>query len=247
MQNQTKKNRKKAWIVALAAVVFLCGVCGAYLLTYYPAQEDAAVEALLSDGDVSVQTQGNVTAFIPREPQAGLIFYPGGKVETAAYAPLLSACAKENILCILVEMPCNLAIFDTDAAQGLMESYPEVARWYIGGHSLGGTCAGLYLKDHADEFDGLILLASYVTCDLSDTDLAVLSIYGSEDRVMNAENYAENTANLPDAFDEHVIDGGNHAGFGLYGAQKGDGEAVISPQAQIGQTARTIADFVNAI
>ena len=148
--------------------------------------------------------------------------------------------AREGVLCVLVEMPFNLAVFDINAADGIQEQYPEIEDWYIGGHSLGGSMAASYLADHVDEYEGLILLGSYSTADLSDTDLDVLSIYGSEDKVLNREKYDENKSNLPDNFCEVVIGGGCHAYFGMYGAQDGDGTPTISNHEQIGLTVEHI-------
>lgn len=93
--------------------------------------------------------------------------------------------------------------------------------------------AASYLADHAEAYEGLILLGSYSTADLSDTDLAVLSVFGSEDTVMNREKYEENKSNLPSDFSESVIDGGCHAYFGMYGAQDGDGTSTITNEEQI--------------
>lgn len=41
-----------------------------------------------------------------------------------------------------------------------------------------------------------------------------------------------------------MIPGGNHAGFGCYGPQNGDGEAGISATEQIQYTAEEITAFV---
>jgi dienelactone hydrolase len=181
--------------------------------------------------------------FEPEQIENGLIFYPGGKVEHTAYIPLMEALASEGTLCILVKMPFRLAVFDSNAADGLQENYPEVESWYLGGHSLGGSMAASYLSKHAKVFDGLILLGSYSTADLSDLDVEVLSIYGSEDLVMNRENYEENKKNLPDDFKEVIIDGGCHAYFGMYGAQEGDGVPAISNEEQIARTVEAINEL----
>ena len=101
------------------------------------------------------------------------------------------------------------------------------------------------MKKNADEFDGLVLLAAYSTADLSGTDLKVLSIYGDEDGVMNAKKYEKYKSNLPEGFTEHILDGGNHAQFGMYGEQKGDGKASLSNHAQITQTASKIVSFIH--
>lgn len=104
--------------------------------------------------------------------------------------------------------------------------------------------AASYLSDHVKAFDGLVLLGAYSTADISDTELDVLSIFGSNDRVMNRQKYKKNKQNLPSDFVEVIIDGGNHAYFGMYGHQDGDGKASISNVEQIRLTADAIADFV---
>lgn len=228
--------KRKIWIITgaiVAVLALLIGACAIYLGDYYRADEGAIATFAPEDGvSVSALDNGNV-AFEPRSATVGLIFYPGGKVEHRAYEPLMAALAREGILCVLVEMPFNLAVLDINAADGIQEQYPEIEDWYIGGHSLGGSMAASYLSDHADEYEGLILLGSYSTADLSDTGLDVLSIYGSEDRVLNREKYDENKSNLPKNFTEVVIEGGCHAYFGMYGAQDGDGVPTISNHEQI--------------
>ena len=105
--------------------------------------------------------------------------------------------------------------------------------------------AASYLKKHENEYAGLILLASYSTADLSQSDLAVLSVYGSEDGVLNRKKYKENLKNLPSDLTESIIDGGCHAGFGMYGPQKGDGTPRISAAEQIRQAAEQISIWIN--
>ena len=114
----------------------------------------------------------------------------------------------------------------------------------VGGHSLGGAMAASYLSEHTEDFEGLILLCAYSTADLSDSDIDVLSVYGSEDGVLNMENYEANKVNLPEGYTEVVIEGGCHAYFGAYGAQDGDGEPSISAEQQWEMTAQAIAEFV---
>ena len=156
----------------------------------------------------------------------------------------LRACAENGILCALVRMPGNLAVLDANAAYGLQQEHPEVTTWYIAGHSLGGAMAAGYAAAHDEDYDGLILLAAYSTKDLTGTALRVLSVYGSEDGVMNQESYEKNRANLPADTTEVVLDGGCHAQFGSYGPQNGDGIPTISGEEQVRQTAEAIAAFV---
>ena len=235
-----KKNR---WLkIGVIAVLLLCGVCWWYVSDYYHA-DDAAVAAMSSAADVVVKQDGNTAAFIPDEAKAGFIFYPGGKVEHTAYAPLMRGLADRGVLCVLVEMPLNLAVLDMNAADGIPEMYPQIDSWYVGGHSLGGSMAASYAAKKASAYDGLVMLAAYSTADLSSAGLKVISIYGSRDGVLNMEKYVENKANLPTAFEEHIIDGGCHAGFGSYGPQDGDGVPTLAGDAQIEETVLLLTDF----
>ena len=144
-------------------------------------------------------------------------------------------------MCIVPKMTMNLAIMEPNAAEGLRESCPLIDRWYIGGHSLGGYAASGYGADN--DFEGVLLLASYPSKDLS--DMKVLSIYGSEDEVLNMETYEEGRKYFPEDSVEFIIEGGNHAQFGDYGLQDGDGTALISPEEQLNITSELILDWIN--
>jgi dienelactone hydrolase len=156
----------------------------------------------------------------------------------------MAALAEKGVLCVLVEMPFNLAVFNMNAADGVTDRYPEVDMWYIGGHSLGGAMAAAYVADHSDEYDGLVLLGAYSTADLKGTGLDVLSVFGSEDKVMDREKYDESKSNLPDGFAEIIIEGGCHAYFGMYGVQDGDGEPKITNEEQIYITADAVYEMM---
>ncbi len=84
----------------------------------------------------------------------------------------------------------------------------------------------------AEGTDGLVLFGSYCANDLSESGLAALSISGSEDGLSTPEKIDEAAHLLPADTVFVVIEGGNHAGFGAYGPQAGDGEATI-PDAEI--------------
>jgi len=244
----SKNNKKRYRVFAIILTIFLAlsGACTIYVSDYYHADLDAIAAFSLSQSTEIVKERiaDGTIAYIPKDITAGFIFYPGGKVEYTAYEPLMLTLAEKGILSILIEMPFNLAVFDINAADGIQGQFPDVENWYVGGHSLGGSMAASYVEKHTETYDGLVLLASYSTADLSDSDLKVLSIYGSEDNVLNAEKYEDYKANLPDTFTEHIIEGGCHAYFGMYGAQKGDGIPTIENAAQIQCAAEVIFDLI---
>ena len=244
----SSKNRRKIRIkaaVALLVFMVIAGACAVYVSDYYRADVEA-IESFEPMDSVTAETpEAGITVFKSDQAAAGFIFYPGGKVEAAAYQPLMAACAQRGIICILVEMPFNLAVLDVNAADGIQTRYPEVQNWYIGGHSLGGSMAAAYLADHMAEYEGLVLLGAYSTADLSGTDLEVLSVYGSEDQVMNRDKYSKYRPNLPEGFGEVILEGGCHAYFGMYGLQTGDGDPAISNEEQILLTADAIYKMMN--
>ena len=57
-------------------------------------------------------------------------------------------------------------------------------------------------------------------------------IYGSEDGVLNMGKMEEANRYLPDNSEKYIIEDGNHARFGNYGIQEGDGNAAISSEEQ---------------
>lgn len=230
-------------ISILLPVALIIGGSAVYLGDYYRSDYEA-IGAFMPQHSEWTEEPDNTIVFEPENPSAGFIFYPGGKVEHRSYIPLMQELQERGVLCVIVKMPFNLAVFDINAADGIRAEYPEVKNWYIGGHSLGGSMAASYLGSHRDEFEGLVLLGSYSTENLSDTDLRVLSVFGSEDNVMNRESYDEYKANLPEDFTEIEIPGGCHAYFGMYGAQEGDGTPTITNEEQIHLTAEYISEFI---
>ena len=186
--------KKRGIIIASASAALLIAIvlgCGIYLNDYYRADYEAVAEAVAEATDVRIsEPYEKITVFSPAyESEIGFIFYPGGKVEAKAYEPLMAALASRGIVAVLCEMPFNLAVLDVGAAEGIPEMLPEVKNWYIGGHSLGGSMAASYLADNTDKLDGIVLLGSYSTADLRGS--RVLSVYGSEDGVMNREKYGQ--------------------------------------------------------
>ena len=242
---RTKRRLLITLAVILSLVALAVGAAAIYLGDYYRADEAALAAYPPAAGITESVTEGGDIVVAPASADVGLIFYPGGKVEHRAYLPLCRALAERGILCVIVEMPFRLAVLDVDAADGIPEQYPSVKSWYIGGHSLGGSMAASFAAKNAEDFRGLVLLASYSTADISETPLSVLSVYGSEDGVLNMEKYEKYSHKLPHDFEEYVIEGGCHAYFGVYGAQSGDGTPSITNKKQIEITAEKITEFMN--
>ena len=109
------KGKNKLFIITTTIVFSFAIIVGAmilYLNDYYRADEEAFAGVITNkNSSRSVSNKGNVI-FEPQNATCGFIFYPGGKVEHRAYEPLLAELAEEGVLCVLVKMPFNLAVFD---------------------------------------------------------------------------------------------------------------------------------------
>ena len=198
------------------AVVFGCtGAFFLYVSDYYRADETALVVA--KEEHVHRTEEGYLLSSKENSDTA-LIFYPGAKVEFNAYLPLMNGLCEAGLSCYLVEMPFHLAFFGMNIAGDIIARNPDVKRWYIAGHSLGGAMASSYASAHAEAIEGLILYGAYPNGDFPLE--RTLTVYGSlNTSVAEKIDYTENVV---------VIEGGNHAQFGDYGEQKGDAPATIS-------------------
>lgn len=223
-------------IILIILAVFAYGIY--YINDYYHA--DDSVDSYLNGNDnVDVIKTTNGLLLDGPGNESAIIFYPGAKVEYTSYLPLLTQIAEGNVDCFVVEMPFNLALLGVDSADDIIDNY-NYTHYYMSGHSLGGAMASQYINK-SNETDGLILLESYPS---ETINKPVLSIYGSEDKVLNMEKYNE-AKPLMKNLTEIIIKGANHAQVGNYGAQDGDGVAKITPQEQQSEIANEIIKFIN--
>lgn len=224
---------KRIITTLLIVVLLLVGVFFIYASQYYRESDEVISEV---EAYPRKETINNMTIFYPSENNdrhSAILFYPGGKVSAMAYAPLMMALADQGYTMVLFEMPFNLAVFDINTASQAFDTLEGMEHWYMMGHSLGGAMASSFVKNN-DKIEGLILLGAYPITDLS---IPVLVLYGEFDEVINR--------NKLEAVDNRImIKGGNHANFGNYGQQKGDGKATITPTQQQNEAVLLIDDFI---
>jgi hypothetical protein len=211
----------------------------------------AAFAALETGNGVTVEAWQSGYTFRPdgEQTNTGLIFYPGGRVDYRSYAPVLRQVAAAGYEVVLLRVPLNLAVFNSGAAAAAAEAHPDVEYWAVGGHSLGGAMSALYAYSNPETVGGLVLWASYPAerNDLSDRELPVVSVYGTLDLVAEESRVTAAQDLLPENTLWKAIEGGNHAQFGDYGEQAGDGQAAITPAEQWDQTARATIELLQKI
>ena len=233
----------KKVFIGIAGFLAICILTFVIYVNIYSKATDNARSYLGDSKIVDVSKTKTGYFFDGPGTEDALVFYPGGKVEHVAYAPLMHMLAEKGVDCFLVKMPFRLAVFGVNKADKILLAY-DYENWYIGGHSLGGAMASAYAYENSHKIKGVVLLGAYSTKDIGNRGLEVLSIYGSNDKVLNMSKYEKNIFNLPKDFTEICIEGGNHALFGDYGKQKGDGTATITDNEQWIATVKAIMEFV---
>lgn len=250
-------------ILKALVIVLILAIIGFYFWAVVPfdVMEEAEL-AMLIDEDVKILKSEHIY-FKPTEKlkkelskienfrnlDLGLIIYPGARVDSAAYSPLARAIAKKGYTVVLAQMPLDISVLDIKAANKIIKKESDVESWVISGHSLGGSMAAFYTKENLDLIDGLIFLGSYPSesTDLSDSHIKVLSLYGENDLIATKKEIDEKKSNLPDDTTYVEIKGGNHAQFGWYGDQNGDGKATISYKKQQSIIVEEILEFMKKL
>jgi len=146
-------------------------------------------------------------------------------------------------------MPLNLAIFNTNKADAVIQAYPDISNWVLAGHSLGGAAAAIFAENNSTKIDGLAIWDSYPpdSANLSDNAIHVISIYGTTDGIPNTDNFDDKKYLLPVDTSFSSIEGASHAQFGDYGPQKGDVTPIISATEQHELVVEFMMDFINDV
>ncbi len=155
------------------------------------------------------------------EPPIGMIFSPGAKVDARAYAAMLRPFAEAGVLVVVLKEPFGLALLPDGQVGAVLADHPAVKIWVAAGHSMGGVEAARMVNDHP-EFDALLLWAGYPGWPVS-RPISVLSISGSADGLSTPAAIGAAKPYLPDSAQYLEVAGANHAAFGDYGRQPGDG------------------------
>ena len=246
--------------IFLALIFILLNVFSIQSFADAQAEIDAA---MISDSDVRVFQKKNwigVSRFFGFEPTSplsnkGLIIYPGAFVDPKAYAPIARHFADLGYRSAVVTPPFNFGFLGVQYATYVKRYWGSaVDNYVIAGHSLGGTVAAMYADSNdrpSEKVGALVLLASYPTPiidDLSEKDLLVTSIWGSEDGLTSESDINNSMSQLPPNTSYVEIVGGNHTQFYYSdGLQANDNPAFISLEAQQAIVELEIEVLLNSI
>lgn len=240
--------------VGIAFAALLCLGAGAFLFwanDIYPPMPEA-LAALKSDEHVTFKQMNGWLVYYPVSQgdvfssavNTGFILYPGGKVDYRAYAPLAREIAARGYLVVVPSVRLNLALLDPNVAADVIQAFPQIKHWAIGGHSLGGVAAASYAAAHPDQIQGVVFMASYPQDSLANYPGKVLSLFATNDGLASPDEIEKSKTNLAPAAQFIPIRGGNHSQFGYYGMQSGDHPAAISRAEQQKQIVETSAELL---
>ena len=244
------RRRRRPLRIVLLALGALVAVAVLAFLTWSSIVMGPDPEALArvdADPAVAVERTDNAIVMSPTEDAGtslrgtGLVFVPGAKVDAASYEATLAPLVEEGASVVITRPILHLAFFDLRSLETFTEQADGVDEWLVGGHSLGGVKACQWGED--PEVAGLVLLGSYCANDLSASGLPMLSLSGSEDGLSTPAKVAAASGRLPADAVSVEIDGANHAAFGWYGPQPGDGTATISHEESDAEIAEALLAF----
>ncbi|HSP52013.1 MAG TPA: alpha/beta hydrolase [Cryobacterium sp.] len=205
----------------------------------------AAADQVFANPNVRVTDTPTSVILAPADDagDTGLVFFPGARVDPYAYLYKLSGTVESTGLTVVIAKPVlNLAILDQRPLSTFTDAAPKVSIWYLGGHSVGGVRACLLADD--PEVAGLVLFGSFCAAAPERTDLRTLSLSGSADGLSTPEKIADSADLLPSDTRFVELEGANHARFGDYGVESGDGVATTSTDAVAAEITRELTDFL---
>jgi len=237
-RSELERVRRARRRVALGVpALFVCVLVVAALAWSRPLPATStALNAMRSGNDVRVADRLTWYEMVPgardvrgtvTRPRTGLIFVPGARVDPRAYAHLLRPLADAGYLVAVLKEPFGFALSNIQHPRQVIAAHPEIVRWVVGGHSVGGVAAAAFAQDR-EETDGapvvgLVLYASYPAQKVDRSGLAVTSISGELDGLTTPEDIDDSKDDLPADTSYVVVPGAVHSYFGDYGNQAGDG------------------------
>lgn len=226
---QPKGRQVPRWAAALAGVG-LAAIC--LWLAPYPALATPTIASQTSSTGILLNPDG--------DKSTGIAFIPGALVDPRAYENIWAPIAQAGYPVYIAKPAFGLAFSVPDVIAQARTAAPDVQRWVVAGHSLGGAVA----SGQTQEAAGLILLGAYPINDISDAQVPVLSVSATNDALSSPANIEASKADLPAGAEFVVVDGGVHAYFGDYGPQAGDGQPTITREQQQSQTQAAVKDFL---
>lgn len=227
---------RRVGLVIVALVVLSLG--GTWLQQHWQ-HADATPEALAAsvrDADVIVEDGRFLTLRPRRAPERmGVVVYPGAYVDIHGYVP----------------MPFELAVFGIDRVLDVQAANPDLKRWALVGHSVGGAMGPLFASRHPEALAGVLIWDSYPPsiAKFAGYPRPVWHIHRARPDGSPPPAFAAERGEFPAASVWVPIRGGIHMQFGSFaeGGYQEDWLAGITRAEQQAQVARATVQALDAM
>ena len=225
--------KKKIWMIAAIVIAVMLLVAAFFYTPALPEAAEIAKQMKDVDGDLYFYGDSGV----------GFIIYPGAKADERSYAYIAQQLNAEGHTAVIPNIPLHMSVWGPEQGLEIIEDNPEVEKWFLIGHSLGGLPISQIAAKQPEKLEGIAFVASLMICDLSDTDLSAIRITAEHDSVMPDKMMESNLDYLPENSTSVMIEGANHNQFGAYWHPGFDGKATITWKEQQDQMISLILDF----
>ena len=225
--------KKKIWMIAAIVIAVMLLVAAFFYTPALPEAAEIAKQMKDVDGDLYFYGDSGV----------GFIIYPGAKADERSYAYIAQQLNAEGHTAVIPNIPLHMSVWGSEQGLEIIEDNPEVEKWFLIGHSLGGLPISQIAAKQPEKLEGIAFVASLMICDLSDTDLSAIRITAEHDGVMPDKMMESNLDYLPENSTSVMIEGANHNQFGAYWHPGFDGKATITWKEQQDQMISLILDF----
>lgn len=254
-RDRKPKTRKRHSIKAILSIIFLI-LLGVWFMIEIVDKEvttiakieneevDQIIKAEAADLDI-IEDSGYIVKPNFREPTKGIIIYPNGGVSPKSYIPLSIILAKKGYLVAIPEFLFNSPNIGNNTMNSIIKDNNSIQLWAVVGHGSGGEAMSINLKSDG-KIKGAVFLASYPNedADLSKSGLKVVSIKGTNDKILDQKLYEERKKKLPADTMFVQIENGNFSYFGNY---ENDAKSEITKLEQQIQTSVQILNLMDQI
>ena len=100
----------------------------------------------------------------------------GVKADERSYAYIAQQLNKEGHTVIIPNIPLHMAVYGPEQGLAIMEDNPQIEKWFLIGHSLGGLPISQIAAEQPEKLEGVAFVASLMILDLSNTDISAIRI-----------------------------------------------------------------------
>ena len=120
--------KKKIWMIAAIVIAVMLLVAAFFYTPALPEAAEIAKQMKDVDGDLYFYGDSGV----------GFIIYPGAKADERSYAYIAQQLNAEGHTAVIPNIPLHMSVWGPEQGLEIIEDNPEVEKWFLIGHSLGG-------------------------------------------------------------------------------------------------------------